>query len=437
MSNEKFQPPKGTRDFLPEEAILRERVFNSVKNVFERFGFSPAITPSFEYYEVFANKYAIGEESLKNVYAFEDKSKRKLALRFDQTVPMARLVASNSQLPKPFKRYEISRVWRYEEIKRGRWREFWQCDIDIVGSKSMLADAEIIACTILSLKELGFSDVFIRLNNRKLLAGLMDYAGIAGNKIIDALRSIDKLDKIGTIGVKQELKKSNIKQDAIEKIMKVIEIQGKPTEVLSKAEKLIGNNKFGKEGISELREVLEFLNELEYEENIVVDLSLARGLDYYTSTIFEAMSKDKQIGSLAGGGRYDEMVGKFAGSKNPIPAVGIALGIERIIELIKDKEERKKSVTKLFVANVNDNVKKDCLKIVKTLRDAGINTEIDVMNRDLRKQLEYVNSQKIPYTIVVGPNELKSKKYKLRNMTTGKEIELGIDDAIKKLGEIR
>ncbi len=431
----KFQPPKGTRDFLPEEAILRERVFNTVKNVFERFGFSPAITPSFEYYEVFANKYAIGEESLKNVYSFEDKSKRKLALRFDQTVPMARLVSTNPQLPKPFKRYEISRVWRYEEIKRGRYREFWQCDIDIVGSKAMIADAEIIACSIETLKELGFTDTYVRLNNRKLLTGLIEYVGVAENKVSDILRCIDKLDKIGSSGVKEELKKTDIKQDSLDRIIKVIEISGKLGEVLSKAEKLIGGNKSGREGILELREILEFLTEMKYEEDVIIDLSLARGLDYYTSTIFEVMSKDRQIGSLAGGGRYDEMVGKFAGSKDPIPAVGIALGIERIIELMRDKEEKKKSITIIFVANVDSQVKKDCLGIVKKLRDSKISTEMDLMNRDLRKQLDYANSQMIPYVIVVGPDEIKSKKYKLRNMKTGKEEELKLEEVIEKLNK--
>lgn len=425
MSNKKFQTVKGMRDFLPEEAILRERVFDTVKKVFEKFGFSPAVTPSLEYYEVFANKYAIGKENLKNVYDFKDKSERRLALRFDQTVPLARLVASNPQLPKPFKRYEISRVWRYEEIKRGRYREFWQCDIDTVGSKSMLADAEIIACSIEALKELKL-EAYMRINNRKLLSDMLQFAGVEKSKMLDVLRTIDKLDKFGLDYVKKELKKYKLSNSSIEKISEIISIKGKAKDVLEKVSKMIKS-----EGIDELNELLKYLENMTDEDAIVIDLSLARGLDYYTSTIFEAISNDKQIGSLAGGGRYDNMIGKFAESKEEIPAVGIALGIERIIELIKDKKQ--KTVTDVFIISVNDSVVNEVSKIAKQLRQEGINTETDVMGRSLSKQLEYVNSQKIPFVIFVGPKEIQSGKYKLRDMNNGREEELTIKEIIEKI----
>lgn len=428
MSNEKFQTVKGMRDFLPEEAILRERVFDTVKRVFEKFGFSPAITPSLEYYEVFANKYAIGEENLKNVYEFKDKSDRRLALRFDQTVPLARLVASNPQLPKPFKRYEISRVWRYEEIKRGRYREFWQCDIDTIGSKSMLADAEIIACSIETLKELGLEG-YMKINNRKLLSDMLLFSGVDKSKMLDVLRTIDKLDKFGLEYVKNELKKYNLSNTTIEKITQIISIKGKPKDVLEKVSNIIGKS----EGINELKELLKYLENMVDEDSIVIDISLARGLDYYTSTIFEIVSNDKQIGSLAGGGRYDNMIGKFSGSKEEIPAVGIALGIERIIELLKEKNEKQKTITDVFVISVNDSVVNEVSKIAKQLRQKGINTEIDVMGRGLPKQLDYANSCKIPFVVFVGPKEIQSGKYKLRDMKTGKESELTIEEIIKRI----
>ncbi|MHA1675643.1 MAG: ATP phosphoribosyltransferase regulatory subunit, partial [Candidatus Njordarchaeales archaeon] len=199
--SEKFQPPRGTRDFLPEEMILRERVFDIVKRVFKRYGYDPFKTPAFENFELFTMKESIGEGEQDKLYVFEDKSGRKLALRFDQTVPFARVVATNPQLPKPFKRFEISRVWRYEEVRRGRYREFWQCDVDIVGTKDMSADAEIIDCAMTVIEELGFKDCYMRINNRKLLSGIIQFAGIAKNKVQDAFRSIDKLDKIGIEGV--------------------------------------------------------------------------------------------------------------------------------------------------------------------------------------------------------------------------------------------
>jgi len=419
----RFQPVKGMRDFLPKDAILREEVFERIKKVFERFGFSPAITPSLEYYEVFANKYAIGEENLKNIYEFKDKSGRRLALRFDQTVPLARLVACNPQLPKPFKRYEISRVWRYEEIKRGRYREFWQCDIDTVGSKSMLADAEVIACGIEAVKELGFQNVVMRINNRKLLRAIIKFVGLM-DKERGVLRIVDKLDKIGEPGVKKELKSIGIEDEKIEELFKIISLKG-GEEVLEKVE-FLEEFEEGKEGLAELRELIWYLKEMIDEKMFILDLSLARGLDYYTSTIFELSSEDKAIGSIAGGGRYDEMIGRFAG-KEEIPAVGIALGVERILELMKDKAE-KTTVTQVFVASVKENNRKDAIKVANFLRKKGINVEIDLMNRSLSKQMEYADKTNIPFVLIVGDEEVKSGKYRLRDMAKGVEKMVSLDE---------
>ncbi|MEM5776878.1 MAG: histidine--tRNA ligase [Candidatus Aenigmatarchaeota archaeon] len=427
----KFQTVKGMRDFLPNEAILREKVFEKIKKVFERYGFSPAITPSLEHYEVFANKYGIGEENLKNIYQFEDKSGRKLALRFDQTVPLARLISCNPQLPKPFKRYEISRVWRYEEIKRGRYREFWQCDIDIVGSKSMLADAEVIACAIDAVKELGFEDVVMRINNRKLLSAILKYTKVK-SKENDVLRIIDKLDKIGQNGVQKELLELGLKKDEIKRIFDIIMIKGDFNDVLNKIS-FLEEYDVGKEGILEMKKLFEYLNEIVDKKYFSVDLSLARGLDYYTSNIFELSAKDKNIGSIAGGGRYDEMIGKFVGGKEEIPAVGIALGIERIIELLKEKEKVVESVTKIFIANVSENNKKDAIRIAKILRDKGVNVEIDLMERNLSKQLDYANKCKIPFVLIVGDQEINTGMYKLKDMNNGTEVGVNTSQLLKIL----
>jgi len=275
----KFQAPRGTRDFLPEEMILREKVFETVKSVFKRYGYDPLKTPSIEHFELFAMKESIGSGEQDKLYVFEDKSGRKLALRFDQTVPLARVVASNPQLPKPFKRYEISRVWRYEEIKRGRYREFWQCDIDVVGSKSMSADAEVIDCAMTALEELGFSDCSMRINNRKLLTGIMEFVGIPEKKIKDVFRVIDKLDKIGLEGVEKELKDLGIAEEKREKIFRIIDVKLGPSQVIEKTRNLVGNNRLALEGLKELEDLLLELERLG-RKNVIIDLSLVRGLDY-------------------------------------------------------------------------------------------------------------------------------------------------------------
>ena len=431
--SDKFQPPRGTRDFLPEEMILREKVFDTVKRVFRRYGYDPAKTPAFENFELFARKESIGEGEQDKLYVFEDKSERKLALRFDQTVPLARLVATNPQLPKPFKRYEISRVWRYEDTRRGRYREFWQCDVDIVGSDNMSADAEIIDCALTIMKELGFEDCYVRINNRKLLSGIIRFAGVEEDKVIDAFRAIDKLDKIGIEGVRKELEDRGIDNQTSEKIIEIIGIESEPKHVLSKVKDYFGNIKEGLEGVKELEDLVDNL-EMLGRLDIVLDISLARGLDYYTSTIFELMGKDENIGSLAGGGRYDRMIGAFTGDKKEIPAVGIALGIERIIDLLKERGGiSQKTYTKVFVINVNDQVREKSLEIAQKLRESGINTQTDIMGRPLSKQLEYANSLGIPYTIIVGPKEVESDKFKLKNMKTGEETELSLEKITKTL----
>jgi histidyl-tRNA synthetase len=429
----KFQAPRGTRDFLPEEMILREKVFDTVKRVFKKWGFDPFKTPAFENYELFTMKDSIGEGEANKLYIFEDKSKRKLALRFDQTVPFARQVTNNPQLPKPIKRWEISRVWRYEETKKGRYREFWQCDVDTVGSKDMIADAEIIGCTLEVLRELGFDDCYMRINNRKLLSAILQYSGISKDKITDVFRDIDKLDKIGIEGVRKELKKDGIQEDQVERIVEIIGIKGNAGEVLEKAEGLIGDIKIGKEGVEELKKLVGYLKKMGIE-NVKVDMSLVRGLDYYTSTIFEAMSSDKKIGSLAGGGRYDKMIASFSGEKGEVPAVGVGIGTERIIDLLKERVGAKaKTSTRLFVVNVNEKVFGKCLELAQEFRKAGISTQVNLMEKPLSKQLEYANSLGIPFAVIVGEKEIEAGKYKLKNMESGEEKQLKVEEIIKKI----
>ena len=414
---------KGTRDFLPEEMILRQQVLDKIKSVFEIYGFQPLETSALEDWKVLSTKGAGSEEILNETYNFEDKGGRRIGLRYDLTVPLARVVASNPNLTLAFKRYQIEKVWRYGDIAKDRFREFLQADIDIVGSDSMLADAEIIKCAISCFKALGLEKIYVRLNNRKILEALVKNAGIEDNKVMSVLGTIDKLEKIGIKNVKKELEEKNISKDSTMKILEPIKIKEEPKIVLKKLENMIGRN----EGIQELKEIISYLKD---ESKIKIDLSLARGLDYYTGPIYEVLAEEG-IGSVAGGGRYDKLIGLFL--KRDIPATGISFGIDRIIEVMKQRKMVKSETKiKVFVASVNDKIRDKVLEIVQLLRDKSIACDYDFRSRSLSKQLEYVSNMKIPYAIIVGKKELKENSVKLRNMRTGKEELVKINDIIKK-----
>jgi histidyl-tRNA synthetase len=421
---------KGTRDFLPEEMILRQQVLEKIKSVFEIFGFQPLETPALESWEVLSAKGAGGPEILKETYNFEDLGGRRIGLRFDLTVPLARVIASNPNLNLPFKRYQIQNVWRYGDIAKDRFREFLQADIDIVGSESMLADAEIIACTISVLTELGFKDFIVRLNNIKILAALGKNSGVPEEKIPDMCRAIDKFNKIGKSGVEKELTEKGFSTDAtatiLETILKNIKIKGKFD--FKELEKLPEYKK----GVEELEQIVSYLKQMKVEPKFKIDLSLARGLDYYTGPIFEVFAEEG-IGSIAGGGRYDKMIGLFSGKD--ISATGISFGIERIIEVMKERKmiKTKKSNTKVFVIAVNDKLRDKILEIVQTLRNNSISTDFDLRSRSLSKQLDHANSLGIPNVVIVGEKELKNNSVKLKKMDTGREISLKIEDILKSL----
>ncbi|MEM7825515.1 MAG: histidine--tRNA ligase [Candidatus Aenigmatarchaeota archaeon] len=425
-----FKPLKGMRDFLPEEMIIRQIVIEKIKNVFEIFGFQPLETPALESWEVLSAKGAGGEEILKETYNFKDLGERRVGLRYDLTIPLARVVASNPNLLLPFKRYQIQNVWRYGEVSKGRLREFLQADIDIVGSESMLADAEVIACAISCLNSLGFKDFLVRINNRKILTALVKFVGIEEEKVLDVFRSIDKLEKLGEEKVKKELEEKSISKDSIKKIFDFIKISDDPEKVFEKIKSL--GFEEGKEGIEELEEIILYLKQTKIKAKIRVDLSLARGLDYYTGPIFE-ISAEEKIGSIAGGGRYDNLIENFTGKK--IPSTGISLGIERIIEVMKERKmvEEKKSKTEVFVATVSKEILKKSLGIIQTLRKNGIKTDFDLRKRNLTRQLEYANSLGIPFVIIIGEKELKTKRLKFRDMNKKVERSMKIDKIIKFL----
>lgn len=419
-----LQNVRGTRDIPPEEMIVRLKVLDIVRQMFEDFGFVPLETPALERWEVLGKKGAGGSEVLEECFRFKDKGGREVGLRYDLTVPLARFVASNPSLTLPFKRYQIDRVWRYGDVARGRLREFWQADIDIVGSKSIQADAEVVACAVLALRRLGFKKFFVRLNNRKILNELVKYAGVPCVKVVEIIRTIDKLDKIGEQGVKKELEKI-VSKESTKKVMSFLKIRGK--NALDKAREMIGDN----DGIKELGELVEWLEAMGINE-YRIDLSLARGLDYYTGPIFEIFAEEG-IGSIGGGGRYDNLIKLFSGRE--VPATGISLGLERIIEVMREKNMIKgeKTKAKVFVAPATEDVRKEAMKIAFSLRESGIPCDTDLMDRKLGKQLEYASKMNVSFVIIVGPKDLAEGKITLRNMKSGKEKKVFLKELLKSL----
>jgi len=399
-----IQPPKGFRDFLPEKSLQRNFLIEKLKTLFERFGFDPLETPTLEYAEVLLGKY--GEEADKLIYIFEDRGGRKLGLRYDQTVPLARVVSQYQNLPKPFKRYQIQSVFRAENPQKGRFREFIQADIDIVGEESLLAEAEIIAVSLKIFKELGFKKTKIFINDRKNFENL-------DKKVISA---IDKLEKVGEEKVIEEIAKTKaISCDEAKAILNQIK------------------NKKPNEKILQLFSLLKTYD-LKEEENFVFNPTLARGLDYYTEIIFEAVDDNYKGGSLGGGGRYDNLIGIFL--ENSIPACGFAFGFDRLLEAGNELNlfPKKSTATKVLVTIFSKNFIEKSIKVATVLREKNINTELFLNpEKKLDKQLKYADKKGIPYVLILGEEEVKKNVVKLKDLKTGKQQEVTLEQLIKIL----
>ncbi len=399
-----IQTLKGFRDFLPLEARKRQYLINTLKKVFESYGFEPLETPVLEYDEILTGKY--GEEGEKLMYRFEDNGKRKVAMRYDQTVPTARVVAQyQNELPMPFKRYQVQPVWRAENTQKGRYREFLQFDADIIGTNSRLADAEILAVVYEGYKKLGL-DIVIKVNDRALLKEIP----------LTALPTLDKLNKIGEEGVLKELTEKNFSIDEAKSILNQVKTL-KPSlylqEVLENYEQM-GNSSSSWE----------------------FDSTLVRGLDYYTGIIFEIVLKsDKLSSSLCGGGRYDRLIGMFA--KKNIPAVGFAIGFDRTLEAMEELNLFPESVlqtSKVLVTIFSSDLANDSLKIANQLRENNINTEIYLdLNSKLDKQLKYADAKGIPYAIILGPDEISKQVIILKDLKNRTQQTLSLDEALKIL----
>lgn len=420
-----LQRAKGTRDFLPEDMILRNEIVSTLREVFELYGFSPLETPILERLDVLSAKYAGGAEILKEMYKLKDQGGRELGLRYDLTVPFSRVIAMNSQLKLPFKRYQIGEVFRDGPLKAGRYREFYQCDVDVVGSKSLSSDAELLSLTKNIFKKLKL-DVVIRVNSRKVSNALFQVANVPESLWSDVLLAVDKLEKLGEDAVKKELLDKGVERRAIDFIMKMILIKGMNEEKL----KILDRELKDKQGLEEIKELLR------YESDVVFDVSLARGFVYYTGVVFEVYLKKGEIkSSVAAGGRYDKMIGEFIG-RGEYPATGISFGLEVIMDALKaNKTSIAKTVTELYVIPIK--TKEASFKIAEKLRSNGINVDIDLAEKGISKNLDYADKLGIPYVAFIGEDELKKKKLKLRNMKTGKEEYLAVEDIAKRLTKDR
>jgi len=410
--------------------IKRRLVIETIRSVFELYGYDEIETPAFELLDVLTAK--CGPEVREQIYAFKDKAGRDLGLRFDLTVPLARVVASHPDLPKPFKRYCISRVWRYEEPQSGRFREFWQADADIVGSAKMDADAEVIAVAISCLKRLGMKNFRVRLNNRKILESIVASANVEKESWLDVFRAIDKLDKIGQEGVGQELGKLGLSYDQISTIMAQISRRGDLDAVERDVSHALTDR--GREGFNELAEIISNLELYNCSEYVVVDLSLARGLDYYTGPIFEVSAETNvNVGSVAGGGRYDNLIELLGGP--PTPATGISLGVDRLVEVLSEAGmlPKARTLTQAFVAYTNPSLKKEAVAVAERLRGEGIRVEVDVMGRKLDRQLKYADAKGIPYVVILGPQEVEKGVYRIKDMSAHEERLVNLQELVERL----
>ena len=419
----------GFMELLPNDQILFNQMMNTIEETYQRFGFLPLDTPIIELSEVLLAK--AGGETEKQIYRF-NKGDTDLSLRFDLTVPLAKYVAKNyGNLSFPFRRYQIGKVYRGERTQKGRYREFYQCDIDIIGDGELdlINDAELPSVIYMIFTKLGFSNFTIKINNRKILNGLFQSIGQKENSV-EILRIIDKIDKIGKEAVIEELEKINVAKEQIDKIISFIEISGNNDEKIEKLKDLKIENEVFNKGLDELNYVAQNMRLFGIpEKNIMVDLTIARGLDYYTGTVYETFLNDyRELGSVCSGGRYENLAENYTDKK--LPGVGISIGLTRLFYKLQELnliKAEKKSVSDVLIIPMVEDLSLP-IKVANTLRSNGVNTEIYLNNKKLKAKFKYADKLEIPYVIVIGEDEIENNVVKLKNMKTGEEKEILLNE---------
>ncbi len=450
--------PKGTRDFNPEEVSRRNYIFNVIKETFSLYGFQPIETPSFENSETLMGKY--GEEGDRlifkilnsgdflskvddNLYAERDSSKltssiSEKALRYDLTVPFARYVVQHqNEITFPFKRYQIQPVWRADRPQKGRFREFFQCDADVVGSTSLWQEVEFVQLYDAVFSKIGLKGVTIKINNRKILSGIAETIG-AEDKLIDFTVALDKLDKIGEEGVKKEMREKGISEGALQKLQPLFSLPGSATEQLKSVKELLGNSKTGIQGVEELEFITKNIETLGLQKaSLQIDVTLARGLNYYTGAIFEVSAPTEvNMGSIGGGGRYDDLTGIF-GMKD-MSGVGISFGLDRIYLVLEELNLFPETVSensKALFINFGEREALYAMKAITKLRNVGIKAELYPDATKMGKQMGYADKRNIPFTILAGEKEIESQSYTLKNMKSGEQSEVNFSELEKFLGK--
>ena len=449
--------PKGTRDFSPPEMVKRNYIFDTIKSVFNKYSYMPIETPAMENLTTLLGKY--GEEGdrllfkvlnsgdfLKKVNQddLDEHNPNRTALkisekglRYDLTVPFARFVVQHrNDITFPFKRYQIQPVWRADRPQKGRYREFYQCDIDVIGSNSLLNEVELIRVIDEVFKKLKVN-ITIKLNNRKVLSGIASLID-APEKLIDITVAIDKLDKIGIENVYAELKDKGLSETAIEKLKPILTLSGSNANKFEKLTEVFEGNEEGSKGVEELKTVINYCNSLKINANLELDQSLARGLNYYTGAIFEVKANDVNIGSICGGGRYDNLTGIFG--MPDISGVGVSFGADRIYDVLNDTNAfpaDKASTKELLILNFGEKEAMQSLKILEVLHEEGINADLYPDPAKIQKQMKYANQKNVKFVLMVGEQELKTGDYVLKNMKDGNQNKLKLSQVIKQLKESR
>ena len=445
--------PKGTRDFSPLEMAKRNYIFDTIKQVYQLYGFQQIETPAMETLGTLMGKYGeegdkllfkvlnsgdclakVTDEELKERNAIHLAAKMcEKGLRYDLTVPFARYVVMHrEELQLPFKRYQMQPVWRADRPQKGRYREFWQFDGDIVGSDSLLNEVELMQIVDTVFSRFGVR-VQIKINNRKILTGIAEVIG-AADKIVDITVAIDKLDKIGLDNVNQELREDGLSEEQIAKLQPIISLEGSNDEKLDTIAEVLASSEIGLKGVEESRYILDTLKNTGLKNEIQLDLTLARGLNYYTGAIFEVKALDVQIGSITGGGRYDNLTGIFG--MPGISGVGISFGVDRIFDVLNALDCYPSDAvngTQLLFINFGEKETAYCLPAVAKAREAGIRTEIFPDGTKMKKQMSYANAKQIPFVALAGENEMAEGKFTLKNMLTGEQQLLAIEELIEKV----
>jgi histidyl-tRNA synthetase len=440
--------PKGTRDFSPDEMLNREFIFDNIKTVFRLYGYQPVETPAMENLSSLLGKY--GEEGDKLIFRVlnsgdflagtetDDLLKRNTAklatlicekgLRYDLTVPFARYVVQHrDQILFPFKRYQIQPVWRADRPQKGRYREFFQCDVDVIGSDSLLNEFELVKIIDDVFKRLEIK-CLVKINNRKILTGIAEYIG-ESSRLNDITVAIDKIDKVGIDNVNQELAEKGISAGAIKKLQPVLHLKGSTTEKLKSLEEVLSDSQAGIRGISELRTLFSLISEADIVASVELDLTLARGLNYYTGAIIEVKASDVAIGSICGGGRYDNLTGVFG--LQGVSGVGVSFGADRIYDVMSHLDLFKKftsSSTEVLVVNFGEPELKYALKVVSLLRGLEVKAELYPDAAKLKKQLSYADSKSIPFIIMAGDEEIKNNEVTIKNMSSGEQVQMTFKD---------